>query len=82
MKRQNDVYVFCLEKEKPKKGESANPLNLENWLFYVVPTSVINDLFGDQKTLSLKRLEQIKKYGVGITYDKIKETIDRIIDEM
>ena len=82
LERQNDVYVFCLETEKPPKGESANPLNLENWTFYVIPTSVINHLFGDQKTLSLKRLIQIEKYGVGLPYDKIKEKVDSIIDNM
>lgn len=82
MARQNDVYIFCLETEKPPKGESANPLNLENWTFYVVPTIVINDLFGDQKTLSLNRLKQIEKYGVAMSYDRIKENVDKIIDDM
>ena len=76
--RQNDIYIFCLDKGKTK--ETANPLNLKNWVFYVVPTKVINEQFGDQKTLSLKRLIKIEKYGVGLTYDKLKETINAIID--
>lgn len=76
--RQNDIYIFCLDKGRTK--ETANPLNLENWDFYIVPTKVINEQFGDQKTLSLKRLIKIEKYGVGLTYDKLKETINAIID--
>lgn len=75
--RQNDIYIFCLDKGKTE--ESANPLNLENWIFYIVPTSIINKLFGDQKTLSLKKLTQIEKYGIGVSYDKIKGTVDEII---
>ena len=38
--RHNDIYVFCLLNGKTR--EEANPLQLENWEFYVVPTSVIN----------------------------------------
>ena len=78
LERQNDIYIFCLDKGKNK--ESSNPLNLENWTFYVVPTEIINNLFGNQKTLSLNRLTKIEKYGIGITYDIIKETVDNIID--
>ena len=78
--RQNDIYIFCLDKGRDEK--SSNPMNLENWVFYVVPTKVINELFGNQKVLSLKRLEKIEKYGEGITYDKIKENVDNIIDNL
>ena len=78
--RQNDIYIFCLDKGRDEK--SSNPMNLENWVFYVVPTKVINEMFGNQKVLSLKRLEKIEKYGEGITYDQIKENVDNIIDNL
>ena len=78
--RQNDIYIFCLDKGRDEK--SSNPMNLENWVFYVVPTKVINEMFGDQKVLSLMRLEKIEKYGKGITYDQIKENVDNIIDNL
>jgi hypothetical protein len=77
----NDIYIFCLEKDKPQKGEIAKPLNLDNWIFYIVPTSIINNLFGDQKTLSLNRLTHIEKYGAGLRYDQIKNKVDEIIDD-
>lgn len=76
--RQNDIYIFCLDKGRDEK--SSNPLNLENWAFFIVPTSVINDSFGDQKVLSLKKIKTIERYGEELTYDQIKETVDGIID--
>ena len=77
--RQNDIYIFCLDKGKTE--ETANPLNLENWDFYVVPTKVINDTFGEQKVLSLKRLKGLKPYDKEITWNEIKKAIDDIIDD-
>ena len=35
LKRQNDIYVFCLVNGETK--ETSYPLNLDNWEFYVVP---------------------------------------------
>ncbi len=78
--RQNDIYIFCLDKGKTK--ETANPLNLENWVFYIVPTKVINETFGDQKVLSLKRLKKLEPYNKEITWEKIKIVVDGIIDNL
>ena len=78
--RQNDIYIFCLDKGKDEL--SSNPLNLENWEFYVVPTKVINELFDNQKVLSLKKLKNIERYGKELTYEQIKEKVDNIIDNL
>ena len=76
--RQNDIYVFCLNTGTTK--ESSNPMNLNNWEFYVVPTSFINEHCGDNKSISLGR---IKSFGFeAIKYNQIKPEIDRIIDQM
>ena len=80
MARQNDIYIFCLDKGKTE--EAANPLNLENWDFYVVPTKYINVTFGNQKTLSLKRLKGMKSYNKEITWNEIKKVVDDIIDDL
>ena len=73
--RQNDVYIFCLNTGYTK--EESYPLNLNNWEFYIVPTSVINENCGNNKTISLGR---IKKLGFSATpYDKIRDTLDEII---
>ena len=76
--RQNDVYVFCLNTGYTK--EDSYPLNLNNWEFYIVPTSVINEKCGDNKTISLNR---IKSLGYTATpYDKIRAAIDTIALKM
>ena len=56
--RQNDIYVFCLLLGNTR--EEANPLNLNNWEFYIVPTSVINKECKEANTI---RLGKIKKMG-------------------
>lgn len=75
--RQNDIYVFCLNTGTTK--ETSNPMKLENWLFYVVPTSVINKECGDNKTITLNR---VKKLTEPILFDSLKQTIDSIIDNI
>lgn len=54
VKRQSDVYVFCLFREKDRSR--ADPLRLEEWDFYVVPTRKLDDVCGPQKTISLPSL--------------------------
>lgn len=79
--RQNDIYIFCLENEKPENGLSANPLNLENWQFYIIPTTIINDKCGDQKTISLNRVKKLFGSEQGLSYNQIKPYVDKIIDD-
>ena len=55
----------------------SNPLQLENWEFYVVPTSLINEKCGEQKTISLSR---IGKMTNKVDYSQLKEKIDEVID--
>lgn len=52
--RQSDLYVFCVYSCVDKS--SANPLRLEDWDFYVLPTFVLNEQCGNQRTISLSRL--------------------------
>lgn len=76
--RQNDVYVFCLNKGDTKA--SAYPLNLDNWDFFVVPTSFLNENCENQKTISLNR---IKSFGFkALTYGEIKGEVDKIINSL
>lgn len=53
-RRQADVYIFCVYAHQYQ--ETANPLNIEHWNFYVVPTSVLNESCKDQKSITLSRL--------------------------
>lgn len=73
--RQNDIYVFCLNTGETRAD--SNPIDLNNWEFYVVPTSVINENCGSNKTIVLKKVREI---GEKISWYEIKENIDFIID--
>ena len=41
VKRQSDVYVFCLYTETVR--ERADPLVLDGWDFYIVPTHILDE---------------------------------------
>jgi hypothetical protein len=57
-KRHADIYVFCLLTNKDTK--TINPLNVDQWEFYIVRTSTLNEELGkDQKTVSLSVLKQL-----------------------
>ena len=54
--RQSDVYVFCVHKHLDQK--TINPLDTTQWDFYLLPTAVLNNIFGEQKTASLSSLKR------------------------
>ena len=56
-KRQADVYVFALLSHREK--ESIDPLNLDQWEFYVVPTSQLDSYERSQHSITLKSLQQL-----------------------
>lgn len=57
-KRQSDVYVFCVFETQVK--ELANPLNMDQWTFYVLSTAVLNEKLGGQRTLTLGSLKNLE----------------------
>ena len=71
--RQCDVYVFCLLTGEDRA--SACPLELKHWKFYVVARSVIDESFGDQKTVSLSRVQEIAKE---VDWEHIREQVDAL----
>lgn len=67
VKRNSDVYVFCLYTETDRS--KADPLILDGWDFYVLPTKRIDALCGQQKTISfpsLLMLEPLKANFSGL----------------
>jgi len=60
-KRQSDIYIFALL--KCKDSSKINPLNLEQWDFYILETEILNNKLWLQKTIwlnSLLKLNPIK----------------------
>lgn len=72
LKRQSDVYVFCLLAHKDKA--TIDPLNLDQWRFFVLPRQVLDDKLGNQKTLGLNSL--LKLNPVETAHDGIREAVE------
>lgn len=56
-RRQADVYVFALLKQREQ--ETIDPADLLQWDFYVMSTRILNDTVGDAQSISLSRLEKL-----------------------
>ncbi len=61
--RSADVYVFCLLHHREK--QTLDPLNLDQWTFYVLPTHVLDKRCRLQKTITLASLESLKPLKTG-----------------
>ena len=74
IKRQSDVYVFALLAHRDQ--ESLDPLDLAQWEFYVMATSVLDEKVPIQKTVSLKGLMDLGcRKG---RFDEIKAMVDEV----
>lgn len=70
-KRQADVYVFCHHSHADQK--TINPLDISQWDFYLLPTSVLDEKLPNQKSASL---ETLKKIGAKqCPYNELYKTI-------
>ncbi len=71
--RQAHVYVFAVLAERNQAN--VDPLNLAQWQFYVLPTSVLNERAPIQKTISLSSLLRMGALRVG--YRELRDAIER-----
>ena len=69
--RNADVYVFCVLVHLD--DQTINPLELTQWVFYILPTSTLDSTLGDQKTVSLSRLKELGAIALG--YDQIRNAV-------
>ncbi|RYE20942.1 MAG: hypothetical protein EOP42_26645 [Sphingobacteriaceae bacterium] len=69
-RRSADVYVFCLFHHTDK--QTADPLNLNQWEFYVLATSKLNTYTRSQHSITLNSLKQLTSC---IDYVNLKEEI-------
>jgi len=73
-KRQADVYVFALLKHLDL--ETIDPLNLNQWTFFVVSRRTLDKLLPDAKTISLKKLREIDP--IECSYKRLNQYIKRV----
>ena len=73
VKRWSDLYVFCLYASKDR---NETPLHLEQWEFYLLPTSVLDNQCKGQKSISLGSLLSLSP--IKTTYENLREAIDNL----
>ena len=75
-RRQSDVYVFGLYTVTDRS--QADPLVLDGWQFYIVPTRTLDAVCGGQKTISLRSLEKLGP--VQTDFSGIKDAIFQCLE--
>lgn len=76
--RQADIYVFCLLKHTDKA--TIDPMNLDQWEFYLLPTKVLNEKFPTQKSIGLSSL--MKLQPVISSYENLAKRILQLAEEI
>lgn len=74
LKRQADIYVFCILNHKEK--DSLDPLNLEQWEFYILSASVLDKKYPTQKSIGLASL--LKLNPLIAKYEEIAACIEKL----
>lgn len=75
IRRHSDLYVFCVFACQDRL--LANPLKLEQWDFFALKTSKLNEKVGHQKSIALSSLLSIG--AIKTDYNGLKDTIDSLI---
>jgi len=70
-KRSADIYVFCLLKHQVK--ETLNPLDIEQWEFYVLSTNELNNYKRSKTSITLTSLQRLANKSV--QYEELHSTI-------
>jgi hypothetical protein len=73
-KDNNDMYIFCAHLESDRN--KANPLILDQWLFFPALTSDIIEELGEQKTA---RIGTVQKCYDGYEYDSLHDAVIWVI---
>lgn len=69
--RHADMYVLCIL--ETKDIDKLDPLDLDQWVFYLIPTKQLDEKFPKQKTLSETALNNL---GIkSVKYGALKENI-------
>jgi len=76
--RNSDVYVFCIYTETVSK-DVLKVLDMNNWNFYVVETSILNKKFGEQESIGINPLQTVTTV---CTIHELKSNIDVIVEKI
>ena len=72
VRRRADVYVLCLLAEQDR--EKLNPLDTDQWHFWVVSTKFLNERKRSQHSIGIAALK--KEVGPGVSFCELRSAID------
>jgi len=72
--RTADCYVFCVFTDKDRKDRVV--ADVSRWLFYVAPTTALDERFGSQKHA---RLSSIERVAISVQFGQLRTQIDRAL---
>jgi hypothetical protein len=80
--RHSDIYVFCVLANKDQN--TLNPLDLDQWDFYILKTEVLNRKLSSQKSIGLSSLLKLNpvKSDYKNLHQSILEVFTSSADEM
>ena len=76
-RRQAQVYVFALLAHKDKL--TIDPLNVNQWIFFVLPTAVLDVRKRSQTSITLRSLQTLA--GPGVPYDYLRLAVAQAAKE-
>ncbi|MBK6761734.1 MAG: hypothetical protein IPG73_13740 [Ignavibacteria bacterium] len=73
--RSAKVYVFCVFEELDR--QKADPLDLSQWFFLVCATSLLNEWFGEQKSvrLGVLKMKNLKR----LRFEEIASAVEEVV---
>ncbi len=74
--RQAFMYVLCLLSEK--RRDKVNPLDIDQWVFWVIPTSFFDERARSQHSITYNSL--IREIGEPVRFAEIRSKADVLID--
>lgn len=77
LRRQADIYVCCLLDHREKA--TLDPMRLEQWKFYLLRSSVLDERHSSQKTISLAGL--LKLQPLEATFENLAERVAELASE-
>lgn len=76
--RQADIYVFALLHHMDKA--TLDPLNVEQWSFYVLPTCVLNARTRSQHSITLKSLQTLA--GGPVKFHQLLDAVSSVTGQL
>jgi len=77
LRRQADIYIFCLLDHQEKA--TLDPMRLEQWTFYLLRSSILDERFSTQKTISLASLLKLEPQAA--TFENLAERVAELARE-